>query len=30
VPGSLASAWVLPTNEEMMIARHTRRALEGA
>jgi acetate kinase len=30
VAGSLASAWVLPTNEEMMIARHTRRVLEGA
>jgi acetate kinase len=30
VAGSLASAWALPTNEEMMIARHTRRVLEGA
>jgi acetate kinase len=29
VAGSRASAWVLPTNEEMMIARHTRRVLEG-
>jgi acetate kinase len=30
VAGSLASAWALPTNEEMMIARHTRRVIEGA
>jgi acetate kinase len=28
-PGSRVSAWSLPTNEEMMIARHTRRVLEG-
>jgi acetate kinase len=28
-PGSRASAWVVPTNEELMIARHTR-ALLGA
>ncbi|HEX4883284.1 MAG TPA: acetate/propionate family kinase [Casimicrobiaceae bacterium] len=26
-PGSRASAWVIPTNEELMIARHTRRVL---
>ena len=25
-PGSRVSAWVIPTNEELMIARHTRRA----
>jgi len=25
--GSVTSAWVLPTNEELMIARHTRRVL---
>jgi acetate kinase len=29
-PASRVSAWSLPTNEEMMIARHTRRVLEGA
>ncbi len=28
-PGSRVSAWSLPTNEEMMIARHTRRVLEA-
>jgi acetate kinase len=28
--GSRVSAWALPTNEELMIARHTRRVLEGA
>jgi len=27
--GSGVSAWVIPTNEELMIARHTRRLLEG-
>ena len=26
-PGSKVSAWVLPTNEELMIARHTRRLM---
>jgi acetate kinase len=26
---SRTSAWVLPTNEEMMIARHTRRVIQG-
>jgi acetate kinase len=26
-PGSRVSAWVIPTNEELMIARHTRTAL---
>jgi acetate kinase len=26
-PGSAASAWVIPTNEELMIARHTGRLL---
>lgn len=26
-PGSRVSAWVIPTNEELMIARHTRRLL---
>ena len=26
---SATAAWVVPTNEELMIARHTRRALEG-
>ncbi len=26
-PGSHVSAWVLPTNEELMIARHTRRVV---
>jgi acetate kinase len=28
-PGSRVSAWVIPTNEELMIGRHTRRLLEG-
>jgi acetate kinase len=28
-PGSRVSAWVIPTNEELMIARHTRRLLAG-
>jgi len=28
-PGSLVSAWVIPTNEELMIARQTRRVLEA-
>ncbi len=27
-PGSRVSAWTIPTNEELMIARHTRRILE--
>jgi acetate kinase len=27
-PGSRASAWVIPTNEELMIARHTRRVID--
>jgi acetate kinase len=27
--GSRVSAWVVPTNEELMIARHTQRVLEG-
>jgi acetate kinase len=27
--GSRVSAWVIPTNEELMIARHTRRVLAG-
>jgi acetate kinase len=27
---SLTSAWVIPTNEELMIARHTRRLIEQA
>jgi acetate kinase len=27
-PGSRVSAWVIPTNEELMIARHTRRLLD--
>jgi acetate kinase len=26
-PGSRAAAWIVPTNEELMIARHTRRVL---
>jgi acetate kinase len=26
-PGSKVSAWVIPTNEELMIARHTGRLL---
>jgi len=28
-PGSRVGAWVIPTNEELMIARHTRRVLES-
>jgi acetate kinase len=28
-PGSRVSAWVIPTNEELMIARHTRRVLKA-
>jgi acetate kinase len=28
-PGSRAGAWVIPTDEELMIARHTRRVLGG-
>jgi acetate kinase len=28
-PSSKVSAWVIPTNEELMIARHTRAAIEG-
>jgi acetate kinase len=28
--GSRVSAWVIPTNEELMIARHTRNVLAGA
>jgi acetate kinase len=28
--GSRVSAWVLPTNEELMIALHTRAVLAGA
>ena len=28
VPGSRVSAWVVPTNEELMIARHTQRVLQ--
>ena len=28
-PGSRVSAWVVPTNEELMIARHTRSVLES-
>jgi acetate kinase len=28
--GSRVSAWVIPTNEELMIARHTRRLVAGA
>jgi acetate kinase len=27
-PGSRISAWVVPTNEELMIARHTQRVLD--
>ena len=27
LPASRTAAWVLPTNEELMIARHTRRVL---
>jgi len=29
-PASLVSAWVIPTNEELMIARHTRALVAGA
>jgi acetate kinase len=29
-PGSRVSAWVIPTNEEIMIARHTQRVLNRA
>jgi acetate kinase len=29
-PASRVSAWVVPTNEELMIARHTRALLHGA
>ena len=29
-PGSRVAAWVVPTNEELMIARHTRRVLGGS
>jgi acetate kinase len=29
-PGSRVSAWVVPTNEEIMIARHTQRVLDHA
>jgi len=29
-PGSAVSAWVIPTNEELMIARHTRRLVAGS
>jgi acetate kinase len=28
-PGSAVSAWVIPTDEELMIARHTRRVIEA-
>jgi acetate kinase len=28
-PGSRVSAWVIPTNEELMIARHTQRVFAG-
>jgi acetate kinase len=28
-PGSRVSAWVVPTDEELMIARHTQRVLES-
>jgi acetate kinase len=28
-PGSRVAAWVVPTNEELMIARHTQRVLRG-
>ena len=28
-PGSRVAAWVIPTNEELMIARHTRRLVAG-
>ena len=30
IQGAPVSAWVIPTNEELMIARHTLRVLEGA
>jgi len=29
-PDGRVSAWVIPTNEELMIARHTRRVLASA
>jgi len=29
-PGSAVAAWVIPTNEELMIARHTRRLVAGS
>jgi acetate kinase len=29
-PGSRVAAWVIPTNEELMIARHTRRVLDAS
>jgi acetate kinase len=29
-PGSRVGAWVIPTNEELMIARHTRRLLDSS
>ena len=29
VPGSPVSAWVVPTDENLMVARHTRRLLDG-
>jgi acetate kinase len=28
-PGSAVSAWVIPTDENLMIARHTRRLLDA-
>ena len=30
IPGSRVTAWVIPTDEELMIARHTRRVLAAA
>jgi acetate kinase len=29
LPGSAVSAWVVPTGENLMVARHTRRLLDG-
>jgi acetate kinase len=29
-PGSRVPAWVIPTNEELMIARHTRRMIQAS
>ncbi|QVQ27035.1 acetate/propionate family kinase [Achromobacter deleyi] len=29
-PGSAVSAWVIPTNEELMVARHTHKVCDGA